>query len=311
MSGNTFFNGRTVLVTGASGFIGSRLCDRLEGLGAVVHGVSRTPRQEQGGLRWWQADLDDENATRRLVESVAPDIIFHLASFVSGRRDMEFVLPALRSNLLSTVNLLMSGTEAGCPKVVLTGSLEEPEGDAATATPASPYAAAKGAASAYARMFHALYGTPVVTARLFMVYGPNQKDHTKLVPYVTLSLLQGELPQLMSGTREIDWVYVDDVVDAYLSLAQKDGIEGETMDVGSGELTSVRRVVEELANIIEPGAQPSFGAVGDRPLERVRVADVARASELTGWKPRTALREGLKQTVDWYRRYVVDVQSKC
>jgi len=310
MSSDAFFSGRTVLVTGASGFIGSRLCDRLKGLGAFVHGVSRTPREDQGGLRWWQANLDDERATRQLVQSVAPEFIFHLASFVSGKRDMEFVLPALRSNLLSTVNLLVSATEVRCPKVVLTGSLEEPEGDAATATPVSPYAAAKGAASSYARMFHALYGTRVVTARLFMVYGPNQQDHSKLIPYVTLSLLRGQLPQLMSGTREVDWVYVDDVVDAYLSLAQRDGIEGETMDVGSGGLTSVRRVVQQIVDIVEPGAQPGFGAVGDRPLERVRVADVARAFELTGWKPRTPLREGLKKTVNWYRNHVVDTQSK-
>jgi len=137
---------------------------------------------------------------------VAPDIIFHLASFVSGRRELEFVLPALRSNFLSTVNLLVCATTLGCRKVVLTGSLEEPEGDIESAVPApSPYAAAKGAASAYARMFYALYGTSVVTARLFMVYGPGQNDHKKLVPYVTRSLLKNQVAELMSGTREVDW----------------------------------------------------------------------------------------------------------
>ena len=180
MFNDAFFTGKTVLVTGASGFIGSHLCARLGELGAVVHGVSRQSRDDGAVSRWWQAELEDEIATRRLIESIAPDIIFHLASFVSGKRELEFVLPALRSNFLSTVNLLVSATESGCHKLVLTGSLEEVEGDAATATPASPYAAAKSAASEYARMFHALYGTPVVTARLFMVYGPNQMDHMKL-----------------------------------------------------------------------------------------------------------------------------------
>jgi len=305
MSNDTFFNGRTVLVTGAAGFIGSRLCRRLNELGALVHGVSR--RQRKGGdvFKWWQAELDDEIATRRLVKSVAPNIIFHLAGFVYGKRDIEFVLPALRSNLLSTVNLLISATETGCPKVVLTGSLEEAEGDVATATPSSPYAAGKGAASAYARMFHALYGTPVVTARVFMVYGPNQKDHTKLVPYVTLSLLRGQLPQLMSGTREVDWIYVDDVIDAYLALASRRGIEGETVDIGSGKLTSVRRIVGHLADIVRPPTQPGFGSVDDRPFERVRVANVEHAYDLIGWKPKTTLVEGLKQTVDWYRKNVI------
>ena len=296
-----FFNRRSVLVTGASGFIGSHLCERLRKLGAVVHGVSRTARKEGVVSRWWQAELDDELATRRVIDSASPDIIFHLASFVSGKREIEFVLPALRSNLLSTVNLLVAATQTGCPRVVLTGSLEEAEGDAATATPVSPYAAAKSAASSYARMFHALYGSPVVTARLFMVYGPAQQDRAKLVPYVALSLLRGELPQLMSGRREIDWIYVDDVVDAYLALATTPGIDGQTVDVGSGELTSVRQVVEQLAEIIAPARRPNFGVVVDRPMERVRVADVGRAFELTGWKPKTPLVRGLKQTVEWYR----------
>jgi nucleoside-diphosphate-sugar epimerase len=306
MSDDTYFKQRTVLVTGASGFIGSRLCERLVGLGAVVHGVSRKPRNDDTVSRWWQADLDNVVATRQLVESVAPEFIFHLASFVSGKREMEFVLPALRSNLMSTVNLLISATEYGCSRLVLTGSLEEAEGDAAIATPSSPYAAAKGAASTYARMFHSLYGTPVVTARLFMVYGPNQKDRTKLVPYVTLSLLRGQLPQLMSGTREVDWIYVDDVVDAYICLARKEGIDGEMVDIGSGELTSVRGVVEHLVDIILPDTQPEFGRVADRPLERVRVADIAQTYFLTGWKPKIPLAEGLKQTVDWYRNNLID-----
>lgn len=296
-----FFDGRSVLVTGASGFIGSHLCERLKKLGAVVHGISRTMRKDGLVSHWWQAELDDEIATGRVIESVKPDIIFHLSSFVSGKRDIEFVLPALRSNLLSTVNLLVAATRAECPKVVLTGSLEEAEGDAETITPASPYAAAKSAASSYARMFHALYSTPVVTARLFMVYGPDQKDLAKLVPYVTLSLLRGEIPQLMSGKREVDWVYVDDVVDAYLAIASASGIDGETVDVGSGELTSVRQVVEQLTEIIAPPIRPDFGSVVDRPMERVRVADVERVFELTGWKPKTSLDRGLRQTVDWYR----------
>ena len=306
MYDSTFFSGKTALVTGASGFIGAHLCRRLEALGMTVHGVSRTPRQGGFVSKWWQLELDDSAKTRSLVDTVAPDIIFHLASFVSGKRELDCVLPALHSNFLSTVNLLVGATEADCPRIVLTGSLEEPEGDMESAVPASPYAAAKGAASAYARMFHALYGTPVVTARLFMVYGPAQNDHNKLVPYVTCSLLKNQVPELMSGTREVDWVYIDDVINAYLVLAsRKDGGRGETVDVGSGKLVSVRSVVEQITDIIKPDLPPVFGGVADRPMERVRVADTARAFEVSGWRPKTSLADGLRSTVDWYREHVV------
>ena len=118
-------NGLRVLVTGASGFIGSHLCARLVGLGAEVHGVSRAPSNDSSVSQWWQVTLDDEMATRSLVETVNPAVIFHLASFVSGSRAIEHVMPALRSNLMSTVNLLESATATGCQRIVLTGSLEE------------------------------------------------------------------------------------------------------------------------------------------------------------------------------------------
>ena len=303
MVDDSALSGQAVLVTGASGFIGSRLCERLAIAGAVVHGVSRKQRDDDLVDRWWRAEMDDESACRQLVDSVQPDTIFDLASLVTGRREIEYVAPTLRGNLLSTVNLLTSATDCGVRRLVLTGSLEEPVGDASVATPASPYAAAKGASNMYSRMFHALYATPVVSARLFMVYGPGQRDLNKLIPYVILSSRRGEAPQLMSGTREVDWIYVDDVVDAYLALATGDGLFGHTLDIGSGELTSVRRIVELLMDAMGAAVTPSFGSVNDRPMERIRVADVDQTSALTGWRPKTHLVDGLRQTVEWYLKH--------
>jgi nucleoside-diphosphate-sugar epimerase len=296
-----FFRNKKILVTGAAGFIGTHLCRRLKDLGAEVHGVSRSSQQGGPVSRWWQVNLENSDETANLVDTVGADIIFHLASFVVGKRQVEYVLPMLQSNLLSSINLLVAADGSGCERIILTGSLEEAEGDVAVAVPTSPYAAAKGASSSYARMFYALYGTPVVTARLFMVYGPGQGDHSKLLPYVTLSLLRGQSPQLMSGAREVDWIYVADVVEGYLALAGREGIDGQTMDIGSGELVSVRNVVDQVAEIIGPEIRPSFGSLEDRPLERVRVADVEHSSAVLGWKPETGLQQGLQQTVEWYR----------
>ena len=83
-------------------------------------------------------------------------------------------------------------------------------------------------------MFHALYGLPVINLRTFMTYGPGQRDGSKLIPYVATALLRGESPRLSSGTREVDWIYVGDVVDAYLAAAVADGVEGTSIDIGSG-----------------------------------------------------------------------------
>ena len=181
--------------------------------------------------------------------------------------------------------------------------MEEPEGPAGEEfpPPASPYAAAKQGASAYARMFHALYGTPVVTARVFMVYGPGQRDLAKLGPYVALSLQRGERPSLSSGERPVDWVYVDDVVEGLLALALTPGIEGRRLDLGSGELVTVRGVAERLAELAGEGAELGIGERPDRPMEPVRRADVETTRELTGWTPRVALDDGLARTGEHYR----------
>jgi UDP-glucose 4-epimerase len=295
--------GRKVLVSGATGFIGSHLCRRLLQDGAQVHGISRNHRsRDERGVSWWQGDLADVGTVRNILTALKPDVIFHLASHVAGGRQRELVGPTFRSNLVSTVNLLDVASEVGCGRVLLAGSLEEPEPGDPQATPCSPYAAAKWACSGYARMFNALYQLPVVICRLFMVYGPEQQDLRKLVPYTILSLLRGEVPQLMSGRREIDWIFVEDVVAGFLAAAVADGIESKTVDLGSGSLVPVRTVVENLVRVINPGIEPQFGAVAERPLEQIRTADVEKSFNLIGWKPAVSLDEGLKRTADWYAR---------
>jgi UDP-glucose 4-epimerase len=294
--------GQRILVTGASGFIGSHLCSRLCLEGAEVHAVFRSDRPvHPGGLHWSRADLSDFSEAKRLVRQVRPELIFHLASHVKGAPDLEHVLPTFQSNLQSTVNLLVLAAESGCRRIILTGSLAEPEVESGEAFPSAPYAAAKWAASGYARMFHALYRLPVTIARVFMVYGPAQKDLTKLIPYVTLSLLQGKTPRITSGQRLVDWIYVSDVVSGFLALAQTPGVDGMTVDIGSGALVSIREIVQQLIPLIDTTATADFGALPDRPLEPTRVAKIGDTWSQTGWKPRVSLAEGLQRTVEWYR----------
>jgi nucleoside-diphosphate-sugar epimerase len=251
---------------------------------------------------WWTTDLEGIDSVTTLLRNVRPQYVFDLASVVSGSRARDMVLPTLQANLARAIHLLLAASEIGCRRVLVTGSLEEPAPGPAWPAPSSPYAAAKQAASAYARMFHALYATPTVVVRPAMVYGPGQQDLKKLVPYVALSLLRGEAPALTSGTRRADWTFVEDVVEGYLAAAAAPGIEGATLDLGTGRLTSVRAVVEHLSEIVAPRVRPAFGEVAERPLEQENVADLETTSRLLGWKPATELRAGLEKTVRWYRQ---------
>ena len=269
-----------------------------------MHAVSRVRAAGvDGRVRWWNAEVSDTDAVHRLVQSVQPDLIFNLAGETRAARTLDLVLPTFRTNLAGTVNLLAAAAEFGCHKIVLTGSLEEPS-DAWGEPPSSPYAASKLAGNAYGRMFHAIFEVPVVGLRVFMVYGPGQTELQKLVPHTILELLRGQAPKLSSGRREVDWVYVDDVVDAFIAAASVDAAVGHTLDIGSGELVSVRDVVERIARRVAPDRALRFGAVEDRPKEQVRAADTNAAEAILGWRPSTTLDVGLERTVAWYSRFV-------
>ncbi len=135
-----------------------------------------------------------------------------------------------------------------------------------------------------------------------MVYGAGQDDVAKLIPYVILALLRGETPRLSSGARPIDWIYVDDVVEGLLHIALTPGLAGDMVDLGTGRAETVRSVVEQLVDIAGTDLRPDFGALADRPMEIVAVADTARTKARIGWEPLVGLEDGLRRTFEHYRR---------
>ncbi|ETK34264.1 NAD-dependent epimerase/dehydratase family protein [Microbispora sp. ATCC PTA-5024] len=295
------WTGRRALVTGASGFIGSGLARRLRELGAEVHAVSRRPPDRPGqGEVWHTADLRSAASVQAVVDAAAPDVVFHLAAEVNGARDPSVVLPTLENTLVGTVNVLGAAALRPGMRVLLCGSSEEPRPANGQAPPPSPYAVAKWAATGYAQLFQRLWDVPVVILRPTMVYGPGQRDTGKLVPYVTLALLCGEEPRLTSGTKPVDWVYVDDVIEAFATAGLSDGAVGRILDIGTGTQVPVREAVELLYRIMDAPSPPPFGAVADRPLDIAQTADIGPAAEVLGWRPSTGLEEGLRRTVRWY-----------
>lgn len=294
------WTGQRVLVTGGTGFLASHLCHRLVEAGAEVHATSRQVQPVGcGTIRWWNTSLSSLEDVQSIFRSVQPTVVYHLAGAVGAKPDMNLVLPTFGSLLASTVYVLIAAVELGCRRIILSGSLTEPCLNLPSPIPSSPYAAAKWASSAYGRMFHALYQAPVVIAVPFMTFGPKQ-ERGKLIPSVILSLLKGEAPRLSSGLWEADWIYVGDVIQGFLDAAVVPGIEGATIELGSGSKSTVKEMVERITTLMECPRKPIFGAVPDRPREPIRVANTTATRSLLGWAPNTSISDGLRQTIDWY-----------
>ena len=152
----------------------------------------------------------------------------------------------------------------------------------------------------YARLFCRVYGLPVVVVRVFMTYGPRQEP-TKLVPCSVLALSRGQPLHIRSGTRVCDFVYVLDVVRGLLRAAMSPNVLGKTVDLGTGAGTSVRDVVQLVVELSGTAVRTVSYSDPDRIGERVRIADHDATWRLLGWRPMWSLRDGLMETVAWYR----------
>lgn len=295
------FRGKPVLVTGATGYIGSYLCEALLSLGAIVFGIGLTCHSSNilPGINYIEADLTHEEIViSRLLSDIRPKYIYHLAGLVNTRQDIEMIIPTIENNLMGSINLLIALTKVSCDRIVITGSSEaSPKGH----FPNSPYAASKLALMSYADMFTKLYKLPITVARPFMCFGPRQPVN-KLVSYVILSLLKGQAPQLSSGERVCDLIYIKDIIRGLLWMVLKEGSVGQVLDLGMGVGLTIEDIAKLIIKLTNSPLSPEFGVVADRIGEFPQIANLSDTTAIIGWKPLWTLNEAVLETIDWYRK---------
>jgi nucleoside-diphosphate-sugar epimerase len=298
------------LVTGAAGFIGSHLVDRLLADGHEVVGVDdmSSGANVRPGVELWEMDVSDPALAERAAVR-RPEVVFHLAAQVSVRLSVADPQGDARTNVVGTANVLEAARAAGARKVVFTSSCAVygvpdalPVPPDAELRPASPYAASKVAGEVYAGMYRQLHGIDFTTLTLANVYGPRQtpEGEAGVVSIFTDALLAGRPTKVFGdGTQTRDYVYVGDVVDAFARAGGEAG-GGLRLNVGTGAQTADRDLHSLVAAAAGAPDEPEFAPprLGDLPAMAI---DPGRTREALGWEPRTGLREGLAETVAWAR----------
>lgn len=309
------FADQRVFVTGATGFIGSHLVRRLVAEGAqvsvLVRAGSNTVRLADTieGLIVHEGDLSQAEALRRILRSVSPRYIFHLAAFTTVAREWSHRDPALRVNLEGTMHLTEAMQGLDIASMVNSGSNEEygsappPTAEDAPLDPVSPYSVAKAAATLWCRMLHRTQGAPIVTVRPFLAYGPGQEP-VRLIPQAIVAALANRDFPMTGGEQTRDFVHVSDLVDGYLRAASCREAHGEVINLASGQECTVRDLVRRVFDITGSRGAILQGAVPSRPAEMWRCgASIEKARRLLGWAPRIGLEAGLRDTIDWYRAH--------
>ncbi|HLV75995.1 UDP-glucose 4-epimerase [Actinomadura hallensis] len=299
------------LVTGAAGFIGSHLVDRLLADGHEVIGVDdlSSGGNVRPGLELWETDVGDPALVERAARR-RPEVIFHLAAQVSVRASVADPRADARANVLGTVNVFEAARAAGARKVVFTSSCAVygvpdalPVPPDAELRPASPYAASKVSGEVYAGMYRALHGIDYTTLTLANVYGPRQtpEGEAGVISIFTDALLAGRPTRVFGdGTQTRDYVYVLDVVDAF-ARAAGEAAGGLRLNVGTGVQTTDRELHTLVAEAAGAPDAPEFAPprLGDLPAMAV---DPGPTREALGWEPKVGLPEGLAETVAWARQ---------
>jgi nucleoside-diphosphate-sugar epimerase len=306
---------KRALITGGTGFVGANLARHLLAQGHRVHLLVRRGYQPwriaeiRDRIDLVEVHLTDRRGLLRAIKAIRPDWVFHLATYGAypTQNDLQEML---RTNIHGTINLVEACVKVGFEAFINTGSSSEygykdhapPETE--WLDPNSHYALTKAFATHYCRYTATSQRLRLTTLRLYSVFGPYEEP-TRLIPTLITHGMRGELPALVNPAIARDFVYVDDVNNAYCLAAEgAEAGEGAVYNVGTGTQLTLHAAVEVARQEFGIGAEPRWGTMPDRQWDtNMWVADSHQIRAALGWYPTVSFAEGFRRTVDWYRTH--------
>ncbi len=307
------------LITGIGGFIGSSLARALVARGEQVRGVDNfsTGKRENiteilDQIDFHEADIADLAAMRKACAGV--DFVLHQAAIPSVPKSVLDPLSSNRANVDGTVNVLVAARDAKVKRVVYAASSSAygdtptlPKHETMSPDPISPYAVAKLASEHYMVSFYRCYGLETVALRYFNVFGPRQDPSSPysgvLAKFIT-QMLRGEQPTIFGdGEQSRDFTYIDNTVDANLLAchAPASQVAGKVFNIATGRRVTLNETFKALQGLTSYSGQPKYESARDGDIKH-SLADISKAQAALGYKPTVDFEEGLRRTVEWYRK---------
>lgn len=305
-------SGKSILVTGAGGFIGRHLVSALAKQGAHVlatgHKLPSAARPDSAAERteWRRLDVTDRAGVEQMVASTSPDVIFHLAAIVGGDRSAEALIAQAETTLGSTINVAYAAIRNSTPLVVHMGTSEEygdgpvPFEESQPVKAISPYSAAKIAATEFLMTAGRSFGLPAIVVRPAVVYGPGQEK--LLIPHLFDCYLSGRRPELSPGEQTRDFVYIDDVVNALVACGNRPDLAGLIFNICLGKDYTIAEVARTIAELCAYKGDLGLGQLNYRKPEVMKhLGSYERAKRMLDWEPKVDFKEGLARTHAWWR----------
>lgn len=319
------WKGRVVLVTGATGLVGSWLSRRLLAEGAQVVALVRDWNPQRELIRSGDVArcsvvsgrLEDFAVLERAIAAFEVDTVFHLGAQAIVGTALRSPLATLETNLLGTANVLeVCRRHQDQVRCVVVASSDKAYGTAAVlpyteAMPPlgrAPYDVSKSCTDLLAQSYAATYGLPAAVARCGNIYGGGDLNWSRIVPGTIRLVLEGHAPQIRSdGTFTRDYIHVDDVVDAYLALADRidqEGVRGEAFNFSPEERLCVLQLTSNILEIMQRMDLKPLILNSAHAEIKDQYLDSSKARRVLGWQPKVQLKEGLERTAAWYRNYL-------
>lgn len=318
-----YYDRKRVLITGANGFIGSHILERMieynAELSIILRESSDLWRIEDylGSVNVYYADIRDLDDVSNCIRKIKPEIIFHMAAYgVDARKNN--IYEAIDTNIIGTVNLLHAIGKIGCEKFVNTGTSMQygnKEGfidEESNYTPNNIYGSTKAASTILAHQIANEMDIDITTIIPFGVFGEKEGSH-KFFPQVILSVLNNKEVKLTPCMQQRDYCYVENIVDGFIMAAETGKTRNMILNIGSGVTLPLKYYVELIIKEMNMEAKVNYGALEYRKndLWNPKV-NIDRIKKVLGWYPKISLEEGIKMTVGWYKNnfHYYDVRGR-